>query len=196
VAYNFNQSELTTVHHVGVAVKDINKTIERLEKYGLICLDNPRLPGWLEKMFFNGKTFDKEYKLFGKGPFYHPSLHKVLEIGPTDLDPSLAPVDGIMRYNGKPFTATYKIFKAKFAGKIIELFEPVSGDTPWGDYMDKYGEGLHHVAFEVDRLDKEIARLVELGAKVVVSGRLKNGGGGDYLDFGHGMIIEVFKYYY
>ena len=46
----------------------------------------------------------------------------------------------------------------------IELLEPTSDDSPVAKFIEKNGEGTHHIAYEVDDL---AATLVELKAKGV-----------------------------
>ncbi len=46
----------------------------------------------------------------------------------------------------------------------IELLEPTSPDSPVAKFLEKNGEGIHHLAYEVDDLD---AALADLQAKEV-----------------------------
>ena len=41
----------------------------------------------------------------------------------------------------------------------IELLRPLGPDTPVGRFLAKRGPGMHHVAFEVEDLPAELARL-------------------------------------
>src|SRR4051794_12642595 len=41
----------------------------------------------------------------------------------------------------------------------IELLEPVVADTGIARYLEKRGEGLHHVCFQVDSVDNDLAAL-------------------------------------
>ena len=43
-----------------------------------------------------------------------------------------------------------------------------SGDSPHRDYLDSIGEGIQHVLFRVDNLQKEIDRLTRLGWTVLL----------------------------
>ncbi len=49
----------------------------------------------------------------------------------------------------------------------IELLEPSQADSVIGRYLDKRGEGLHHVALEVADLDATLATLTARGARLV-----------------------------
>ena len=49
----------------------------------------------------------------------------------------------------------------------IELLRPLGPDTPVGRFLAKRGPGMHHVAFEVDDLVAELARLRAEGAQLI-----------------------------
>jgi methylmalonyl-CoA epimerase len=49
----------------------------------------------------------------------------------------------------------------------IELLRPLGLDTPVGRFLAKRGPGMHHVAFEVDDLVAELARLRAEGAQLI-----------------------------
>jgi len=45
----------------------------------------------------------------------------------------------------------------------IELLESVSSDSVITKYIEKRGEGIHHIAFEVENIEEEMKRLQEDG---------------------------------
>ena len=49
----------------------------------------------------------------------------------------------------------------------IELLEPTSPESPIGKFLEKRGEGVHHLSFEVDEIETEMARLVAEGFQLV-----------------------------
>ena len=49
----------------------------------------------------------------------------------------------------------------------IELLRPLGLDTPVGRFLAKRGPGMHHVAFEVDDVVAELARLRAEGAQLI-----------------------------
>jgi methylmalonyl-CoA/ethylmalonyl-CoA epimerase len=49
----------------------------------------------------------------------------------------------------------------------IELLRPLGPDTPVGRFLAKRGPGMHHVAFEVDDVGVELARLRAEGAQLI-----------------------------
>lgn len=49
----------------------------------------------------------------------------------------------------------------------IELLRPLGPDTPVGRFLAKRGPGMHHLAFEVEDLPAELARLKADGALLI-----------------------------
>lgn len=49
----------------------------------------------------------------------------------------------------------------------VELLGALGPDTPVGKFLDRRGPGLHHVAFEVDDVAVELARLAAAGAELI-----------------------------
>lgn len=81
----------------------------------------------------------------------------------------------------------------------IELLEATSLDSPIAKFIDKKGEGVHHIAFAVDDIVAEIARLKQEGFTVLndpeVSG-LQKGADNKLVVFLHpkttnGVLIEL-----
>jgi|ERR1051325_1939319 methylmalonyl-CoA/ethylmalonyl-CoA epimerase len=49
----------------------------------------------------------------------------------------------------------------------LELLEPLSDDSPIAKFIDKRGEGIHHICLRVDDIDAELARLKSRGFRLV-----------------------------
>lgn len=49
----------------------------------------------------------------------------------------------------------------------LELLEPTRPDSAVGKFLARRGEGLHHLAFRVPSVDRELSALVERGEQVV-----------------------------
>ena len=49
----------------------------------------------------------------------------------------------------------------------IELLEPVVPDTGVARYLEKRGEGLHHVCFEVDDVDRDLSALKTMQVELI-----------------------------
>ncbi|WP_343250853.1 VOC family protein [Diplocloster hominis] len=52
----------------------------------------------------------------------------------------------------------------------IELIEPNEAESIWRDYLEKYGEGIQHIAFVVDDLDECIENCEKFGMKMIQKG--------------------------
>ena len=80
-------------------------------------------------------------------------------------------------------------------GSHLQLLQPLDGDTAVGRFIERNGEGLHHIAFQVADIEAALAHLVEQGARVVdMEPRI--GGGGHMVAFVHpeafaGTLIEL-----
>lgn len=78
----------------------------------------------------------------------------------------------------------------------IELLEPLEADSVIGKFLDKRGEGLHHVAFRVPSLGSAVERLRAAGARLLNEPR--TGAGGHLYVFVHpgstgGVLIELIQ---
>src|SRR4051812_48609237 len=49
----------------------------------------------------------------------------------------------------------------------VELLAPLGPETPVGRYLAKKGPGLHHVAYAVDDIEAELARLRDAGMRLI-----------------------------
>ena len=49
----------------------------------------------------------------------------------------------------------------------IELLSATTPESPIAKFIDKKGEGIHHLAFEVEDIESEIKRLSNLGYRVI-----------------------------
>jgi len=72
----------------------------------------------------------------------------------------------------------------------IELIQPVEGRIFQSRFLETFGEGLHHLGFYVDDVDREVANLQAQGVKLL----LTEPGNFAYLDCGSGgVIFELIK---
>ncbi|MEI8278195.1 MAG: methylmalonyl-CoA epimerase [Bacteroidota bacterium] len=59
-------------------------------------------------------------------------------------------------------TAFFQIGDSK-----IELLEATKPESPIAKYIEKKGEGIHHIAFDVDNIEAEMNRLSALGFELL-----------------------------
>ncbi len=49
----------------------------------------------------------------------------------------------------------------------VELLEASKPDSPIAKFLDKKGEGIHHIAFDVENIEAEMKRLQALGFELL-----------------------------
>ena len=116
-----------------------------------------------------------------------------------DLD---AAVEGYRsRYNVEPLyrevVAEQGVEEAMIpvGGSFVQLLEPLSTETPVGRFLDRNGEGLHHVAYAVASIERALDHLKAQGARLV-DDEPRVGGRGFRIAFVHpgdlgGTLIEL-----
>jgi methylmalonyl-CoA/ethylmalonyl-CoA epimerase len=52
-------------------------------------------------------------------------------------------------------------------GRYLELISPTDAEGPIAAFMAKRGEGMHHVAYQVDDIAAELARLRAAGVRLI-----------------------------
>lgn len=77
----------------------------------------------------------------------------------------------------------------------IELLEATDPDSPIAKFIGKRGEGIHHIAFETDDIQREIARLENEGF-VALNREPKRGADNKLVAFLHpkssnGVLVEL-----
>lgn len=104
------------------------------------------------------------YKSLGIGPF------------PPTIGPEGVPLLG-QTVRGKPsdYMMDLRYAEGGVGGLKFELVQPLEGESIYKEFLDKKGEGIHHIAFTVDDLDKEIAEMAERGFKVIQTGQTSRG---------------------
>lgn len=77
----------------------------------------------------------------------------------------------------------------------IELLQATNENSPIAKFIEKKGEGIHHIAFAVDNIEKEIKRLTKEGFKMIHE-KPKKGADNKLIAFLHpkstnGVLIEL-----
>ena len=72
-------------------------------------------------------------------------------------------------FTGTEVVEEQKVTVAFFkVGEVfIELLEPLSDDSPISKFIEKRGGGLHHIAYEVEDIKKEINSFEEKGIRML-----------------------------
>ena len=86
-------------------------------------------------------------------------------------------------YRGKPVKHRFKVALGMLGAMQIELIQPIEGETIYADFLNKHGEGVHHLGhFRVDNLGEAIKEFEQEGFPCIQSGRTPEGGGYAYMD--------------
>jgi methylmalonyl-CoA/ethylmalonyl-CoA epimerase len=77
----------------------------------------------------------------------------------------------------------------------IELLEPTGPDSPVAKFIEKRGEGIHHICFRVDDIDAHLQKLKEKGYRLINESAVP-GAHGCRVAFlhpgaGNGVLIEL-----
>ena len=123
-----------------------------------------------------------------------------LGIAVRSLDAALNFYEGVLGMEAahRESVAAEKVNVAMLAcgGPRLELLEPAGADSPIGRFLEKRGEGLHHLALLVDDLAAAVERLTAAGARLLNEPR--QGAGGHTYVFIHpastgGVLLELIQ---
>ena len=63
------------------------------------------------------------------------------------------------KFRGVPTQARAKLAFFQMGGLSLELIEPVGEPSTWKEFLDEHGEGVHHIAFQIEGMDRVLAYL-------------------------------------
>ncbi|MFH1993403.1 MAG: methylmalonyl-CoA epimerase [Pseudomonadota bacterium] len=102
-----------------------------------------------------------------------------------------------LEFGGSETVAEQKVTTAFFhvGESEVELLESTAPDGPVAKFLEKKGEGIHHVAFQVENLEAALAELKEKGIKLIDE-KPRLGAGGKKIAFLHpkatnGVLVEL-----
>ena len=99
-----------------------------------------------------------------------------------------------MTYRGKPSEGQVKLAFFNLGQVVLELLQPVGEGTSWKEILDKRGEGVHHLGFQVVDPEKTTQALEKEGFPVIHKGRYDSDDG-TYIYFDSqnalGVLIEA-----
>jgi len=77
----------------------------------------------------------------------------------------------------------------------VELLEATNDESPVAKFIEKKGEGIHHLAIRVDNLEKALSELKEKGVRLIDE-KPRKGAGGAMIAFIHpsatgGILLEL-----
>lgn len=117
-----------------------------------------------------------------------------LGIGPWKIFLFEEPLLREMTIRGKPKKYRMHVAICQLENIYIEVIQPIEGETIYKEFLEKNGEGLHHLGFIIDHLDKEMKQFEANGFRILQSGRFQEGGFA-YLDTqeNFGTILELIE---
>lgn len=78
-------------------------------------------------------------------------------------------------YRGETTTGRAKLAFFNLGQVSLELIEPIGGPSTWQEHLDTHGEGMHHIAFRVEDMDRSVAMLDAKGCPTIQRGDFKGG---------------------
>jgi catechol 2,3-dioxygenase-like lactoylglutathione lyase family enzyme len=121
------------------------------------------------------------------------ALKRFSALGFGPFAPKMLPPGAKQWIRGKPSHPEVKIYTTMIGEIELELCQPISGESPHQEFLHSKGEGIQHVMFSVDDLEKEITRLTREGATILLRASFGTRGLA-YLDLdASGFVVELIQ---
>ena len=100
-------------------------------------------------------------------------------------------------FRGQPTDARCKLAFFELENTTIELIQPLGGDSSWQAVLDEKGEGVHHIAFQVQDSPGKTRTLAANGMALLHQGGDPGSGQFSYFDARAqlGLLIETLEGY-
>jgi methylmalonyl-CoA/ethylmalonyl-CoA epimerase len=85
------------------------------------------------------------------------------------------------RFRGEPTQAQAKLAFLPMGDIKVELIEPVGGPSTWKEFLDRKGEGIHHIGVNVKDSQRDAELFATRGMGIIQRGEF-TGGCYTYLD--------------
>ena len=102
-----------------------------------------------------------------------------------------------LHYEGSETVEEQKVTTAFFpvGESEVELLESTAPDGPVAKFLEKKGEGIHHIAFRVENIDQALEELKAKGIRLIDE-KPRKGAGGARIAFLHpkatnGVLVEL-----
>ncbi len=81
-------------------------------------------------------------------------------------------------YHGQPAPdAQCQMAFFYFNGLQVEFIQPNDAPSVWRDHLERYGEGIHHLSFQVKGMEQVIGQCQAWGMTLEQKGEYRNGNG-------------------
>jgi len=97
-------------------------------------------------------------EVFGLGPF------RFVDYPPAGRD------DIQLTYRGEPANFSHRIAFANLGPIELELVQPTTGPSGITEFLDRHGEGIQHIRFNVPDLEPVMTHMAEQGIGEIMSG--------------------------
>jgi catechol 2,3-dioxygenase-like lactoylglutathione lyase family enzyme len=124
---------------------------------------------------------DKALEFYSR--VFGPGLFEKMEF--KDLD---------VEVRGEPAKLSVTVALARVGDIQVELIQAEPGENIYWEFVEKHGEGLHHLAFAVPDVGAEVAKAKEKGIPVLMYGKI-DAGDFAYLDAKEpgSVITEIYQ---
>jgi len=97
-----------------------------------------------------------------------------------------------MTLRGNPSSYSFRVAMTTIGDVTIELVQPLQGDSIFKEFLDRRGEGLHHLKYKVEDTNSVLNEFMKKGGRVLQSARIGDGSF-YYLDTESklGFVLEV-----
>lgn len=128
-------------------------------------------------------------------------LHKIehIALAVSDLDAAISLYEEVwgLQLEHREVVEDQGVEEAMFrlGDSYIQLLHPLSADTTVGRFIEKRGEGLHHIAYEVEDVSEALEHLRQRGA-TLIDEKPRAGSRGTSVAFVHpkgnrGVLVEL-----
>jgi catechol 2,3-dioxygenase-like lactoylglutathione lyase family enzyme len=190
------------IHHLGFQVDDVAKEVERLVSLGAEMQFYGNINGKTGAAYVDLKLANLIIELTSfcgvdQNSSVKPKLWD-MAILVKDLDKTVNRLETLglslpihsgppagaegLYFQGKPLRSDSRMFLTRIGNMQLEFIQPDDSPNPWKEYLKTRGEGIHHLGFQVDDVEKEVDRLVNLGAEVPFYGKINGKIGAAYVD--------------
>ena len=116
-----------------------------------------------------------------------------LGIGPWKIWTYASPTTRETTYRGKLVEHKFIGAETMVGDLNVELIQHLEGETIYKEFLDKKGEGVHHVAYVTNEIDDALNRFKKMGIEVIQSGKVSKDAY-YYLDTEsrYGIIVEFY----
>lgn len=122
-------------------------------------------------------------------------FYQSLGIGPFVSPQHPAPIVDRMMHGRPAPDVKNRISTAQLGPIELELVQPISGESIQKEFLQTHGEGVNHLGFRVENIERGVAKLIEKGFRVVSSGKTIGSGRFAYVstDKVGGILFELMQ---